>query len=181
MYEESINILKQQGVQFEKGLTFDEIAKIEEIYEIQFPKSLKDFFMVVLPISKGFYNWRNITQDNINYIKQMIKRPMQDIEEFAEEINWCDDWGKEPTNEIELRKSIQERLRKAPKLLPIYSHRYMPMFFDDNPPIVSVHEIDIIYYGEDLEDYFEIEFGRKRQDEIEFHNIKAIPFWSDIM
>lgn len=65
--------------------------------------------------------------------------------------------------------------------MPIYAHRYMPMVLDENPPIISIHDIDIIYYGEDLEDYFNIEFGKKTQDRIEFQNITPIPFWSDIM
>ena len=38
IYEESIKIMKQQGVEFEIGLTVEEIAKIEGIYKIIFPK-----------------------------------------------------------------------------------------------------------------------------------------------
>lgn len=60
MYRESIMLLKSQGIEFESGLTCEEIAKIEEIYKIKFPKSLKEFLMIALPISKGFYNWRNL-------------------------------------------------------------------------------------------------------------------------
>lgn len=32
IYEESIKLLKRQGVEFETGLTVEEIAKIEDIY-----------------------------------------------------------------------------------------------------------------------------------------------------
>lgn len=47
--------------------------------------------------------------------------------------------------------------------------------------MISVHGVDIIYYGEDLEDYFKIEFGQKEQSEINFQRINTIPFWSEIM
>lgn len=57
----------------------------------------------------------------------------------------------------------------------------MPETVDDRPPVISVHGVDIIYYGENLEDYFEVEFGEKEQDEINFERISPIPFWSEIM
>lgn len=100
---------------------------------------------------------------------------------MAEEVYWCDDWGEEPEDEAVISKKVRERLKEAPKLLPIYAHRYMPMISDENPPIISIHDLDIIYYGKNLEDYLYVEFGNKTQNEIEFENITPIPFWSDIM
>lgn len=72
-------------------------------------------------------------------------------------------------------------MKKAPKLIPIYSHRYMPMIDNENPPIISIHGSDVIYYGEDLQDFFKVEFGEKDQNTIKFENINTIPFWTDIM
>ena len=75
IYEESIKLLKWQGVEFETGLTVEEIAKIEDIYKIKFPESLKEFLMMALPMSEGFFNWRNLDQDNVMFIKKIINRP----------------------------------------------------------------------------------------------------------
>lgn len=75
IYEESIKLLKRQGVEFETGLTVEEIAKIEDIYKIKFPESLKEFLMMALPMSEGFFNWRNLDQDNVMFIKKIINRP----------------------------------------------------------------------------------------------------------
>lgn len=181
IYEESIKLLKRQGVKFEVGLTVEEVTKIEDIYKIKFPKSLREFLMIVLPISKGFFNWRNLEQDNVMFIKKVINRPIEDVDELAEDVYWCDDWGEEPENEMDIALIVRERLKSAPKLIPVYEHRYIPMIIEDNPPIISIHDIDIIYYGQNLEDYFKVEFGGKEQSEIEFENINPIPFWSDIM
>lgn len=180
MYKESIKLLKTQGIEFESGLTIDELKQIEKIYEIKFPNSLREFLMIALPISKGFYNWRDTTEDNINFIKQVINKPVLDIKNMAEVVYWCEDWGEEPEDEEIIEKKVIEHLVDAPQLLPIYAHRYMPII-DDNPPIISIHDIDIIYYGENLEDYFNVEFGGKKQNTIDFQNIKPLPFWSDIM
>lgn len=58
----------------------------------------------------------------------------------------------------------------------------MPMLeMKKDPPIISIHGVDIIYYGKNLEDYFDIEFGTKNQAEMEFDDITPIPFWSEIM
>ena len=180
-YEKSINLLKAKGIEFETGLTGVEMEKIESTYKIEFPKSLKMFLMAVLPVSRGFYNWRNFDEDNIRFIKMVMNRPIEDVCEFADEIYWCDDWGEEPENEVDICRAVRNKLKNAPILLPIYGHRYMPVISVDNPPVISVHGIDIIYYGKDLEDYFEVEFGGKKQEAIWFENVQPISFWSDII
>lgn len=181
MYEQSIMILKKNGVELEKGLTSEEIFKIEKIYGIRMPRSLRDFLMSTLPISAGFYNWRNTRQDNIRLIKQVINRPVNDIYDMAEEVYWCDDWGVQPKEKKIVEKEVRNRLKDAPKLIPVYGHRYIPVGRDDNPPIISIHNVDIIYYGLDIKDYIEVEFSEKKQNEIEFKRINHIQFWSDIM
>ena len=60
MYENILSLLEMQEVKFEKGLTLDELNQIERIYQIKLPRSLRQFLMTALPISRGFYNWRNI-------------------------------------------------------------------------------------------------------------------------
>lgn len=181
MYRESIMLLKSQGIEFEPGLTCEEIAKIEEIYKIKFPKSLKEFLMIALPISKGVYNWRNLEKNNVMFIKKTMNRPSEDVNELVEEVDWCDDWGEEPENETNIARIVRERLKSAPGLIPVYGHRYIPVIPEDNPPIISVHDVDIIYYGQNIEDYFKVEFGGKEQEQIKYKNINPVPFWSDIM
>lgn len=58
--------------------------------------------MIALPISKGFYNWRNMKEDNINFIKNIMNSPFLNIYSMAEEICWCDNWGEEPENKIKM-------------------------------------------------------------------------------
>jgi hypothetical protein len=71
-------------------------------------------------------------------------------------------------------------LKKAPQLIPVYLHRYIPIINKEPTPVFSIHDTDIAYYGENLESYLEIEFGNKKQSEINFEIIKGIPFWSDL-
>lgn len=167
MYKKYISLLEQQGVQFEKGLTQEEIELAEKIYDIKFPKSLSEFLMTALPVSKDFYNWRNMEESNVSFIKQIIELPKMNIYNEADEICWNEEWG--------------EKLVNAPKLIPIFAHRYIPMVNGEEIPILSIHGVDVIYYAKTLEEYINAEFlgiNKKFQSLDEY---MYVPFWSDIM
>lgn len=142
MFEKSIVMLTQNNIELEDGLTEIELSLIEEIYIIQFPNSLKQFFMTILPVLKGFYNRRDTSRDNIDYIKKIINKPFKGIDDLAEEVFGCDDWGEEPDDVRELAKEVRKRLYNEPKLVPIYGHRYMPIINAKDIPIISVHGVD---------------------------------------
>ena len=181
MYEKIISLLTYQGVKFDVGLSKSEIDKIEKIYEFHFPLSLRCFLEECLPISKGFYNWRNFKTDNIERIKEKIKKPVNDILELADEVPWCDKWGKEPEDRTVFFQIVKKMIKEAPVVIPIYAHRYMPEIMNGDVPIISIHGVDIIYYGCNLEEYFLIEFGELKQENLNYSGITKIPFWSDIM
>ena len=48
----------------------------------------------------------------------------------------------------------------VPKLILVNGHRYVPCFPDImDVPVISLYQTDIIFYGNNLEDYFKREFG----------------------
>lgn len=110
-----------------------------------------------------------------------MEYPLTNIYEMADELDWSDEWGEEPESKEERIYKIRENMKKAPKLIPIFSHRYMPLCTMRKYPILSVHGIDIVYYGENLDQYIEVEFGNKRQEALEYSGMEYIPFWSDLM
>jgi len=132
-------------------------------------------------VSKGFYNWKDFSTENVEYIKKVIHFPQEVLLAQAMDVTWCEAWGKEPEDTTEYIKSIKEKLAKAPILLPVFSHRYMPVTGEENPPVLSIHGTDIIYYGETLSDYLYVEFGEKKQTDIAFEQIPPVRFWSEIM
>ena len=181
MYKKYISLLEQQGVQLEKGLTQEEIELAEKIYDIKFPKSLSEFLMTALPVSKDFYNWRNMEESNVRFIKQMIELPKMNIYNEADEIYWNDEWGEEPENIIEFITLVREKLVNAPKLIPIFAHRYIPMVNGEEIPILSIHGVDVIYYAKTLEEYINAEFLGINKKFSSLDEYMYVPFWSDIM
>lgn len=72
------------------------------------------------------------------------------------------------------------RLREAPQLVPVFSHRYLPGIAGGTGfPVLSVHQSDIICYGNDLIDYLHHEFGGPAHDApcARLH----VPFWSHFL
>jgi hypothetical protein len=83
-----------------------------------------------------------------------------------------------------LSRPKHERLgrdRKAsPKLVPLVSHRYLPSEPNEaGNPIFSIYQSDVIYYGADLADYFEREFGNTRTPVV--GPARPIRFWSELV
>ncbi|MDQ0201952.1 SMI1/KNR4 family protein [Neobacillus ginsengisoli] len=178
-----VNKLTEKGVKFTTGLTHKEIDEIEVLYNIQFPPDLKEFLTFALPISDGFVNWIDKSKENIESITDRLNWPLEGIV-FDIEHNefWMKDWGKKPSSLKDAVNIATMYYNKAPKLIPLYSHRYIPSTpFEKGNPIMSVHQSDIIYYGENLFSYFLVEFNFKDYDHIDFENIKRISFWGDII
>ena len=178
-------ILTKKEIKLYEGLTDEEFEKIEKFYSIKFPISLRTLYKELLP---EFYNWRDFSEENVENIKNFLNAPIQGM---LFDIQYNGFWKKcfgQKTDDVEENKRIAlEYLEKSnnetvPKLIPIYSHRFVPSYPDIiDIPVISVVQTDIIYYGNNLVDYFENEFHEKKNKEpADLHN-KYIPFWTDII
>lgn len=177
--------LKKVGVIFDDGLTEEEIIKAEQKFQFKFPPDLKSFLKYAMPIrfkgeaSTGFPNWRDL---NSEYLADIITRPLEGIFLDIEDGGfWLKSLGTQPVDFKESCRIIEEAYRKAPRLIHILGHRFIP----DSPnevgnPVFSVMQTDIIYYGANLYDYFQTEFlGRPHLSSGD--PIKPIKFWKEII
>ena len=179
------NNLKNAGVELQSGLTKDEICDIETYYNFKFPPDYELFLSTLLPVNKGFHNWREYKSEKL---RQAINWPLEGII-FDVENNmfWQPEWGDRPDTEG-LRKEIAiANLKKFPKLIPICSHRFIPESpYEAGNPIISIYQTDIIYYGSDLLNYLENEFtyyfrGPNLGVNVDYSKIKRIEKWFDFI
>ncbi len=182
MYTDIINKMKLKGFNFEAGLTDEEIINIEEKYGLSFPNSLKEFYKEGLPIGEPFPNWKDDSEANIKKIKERIIRPYNGIvSDIKENQFWGADWPKYDTIDEKI-KYFNDLYNQAPRLIPIAYSRYIISTPEtDEPAILSVHDSDIIVYGNNLKEYLENEFLLDHNNR---HKTEFLPYmgkWIDIM
>ena len=98
------------GISVQDGLSKEEFAEIERVYKICFPDELRNAFSQCLPISKGFYNWRDFSEENIRHIERVMKEPFRNVVDYISDVEWNTEWGKEPILLSEKKDRIRELL-----------------------------------------------------------------------
>ncbi len=180
-------LLIVKGVVFEDGLLTEEIVAVESKYSIKFPPDLEAFLMHALPVSSSFVNWRGGVESGLieESIFARLQLPLSGILFDVQENNlWMEEWGPKPLTVESQMELVAGRYHNYPKLIPVFSHRYI----SGDPsipgnPIFSVHQSDIIVYGNDLSDYLQNEFSLKVEGPIEGTGlpVREISFWSNLI
>jgi hypothetical protein len=115
-------------------------------------------------------------------IKQALEWPIESLLSSIERgFIWRQEWSEKPTSSDVRKEAAQSFIARAPKLIPLLSHRYLPETpHEVGNPVFSNFYSDVIYIGVDLADYFEREltgnFNLPRPGQL-----KQIPFWSDLV
>jgi len=162
-------------VDFEPGLSDSEIERVESCFAFRFPPDLRAFLQTALPVGDRFPNWRDYDETSI---REWLVSPLDGVC-FDVEHNgfWMAEWGNRPASIETALRTCRALLNEAPRLIPIFAHRFMP----GEPstvgnPVFSILQTDIIPYGFDLEDYLRHEFalgGRKPWPT----EVRKIRFW----
>ena len=183
-FEDLELMLRSHGIILGAGLSDRQIEQAEQRWGIRFPPDLAQMLSRFVPCSKGFYNWDDQSQDSVSSIKNALYWPVEGILFDVEKNNfWMRDWGERPAQIEEALQVAKIHLAKVPKLIPIYQHRYLPSEPNEaNNPIFSVWQTDIIYYGSNIYEYFEMELRLIKHSDIQFDKIKkGIPFWGYLL
>lgn len=93
---------------------------------------------------------------------------------------WWAEWGNRPNAAEERTEVLTQVLSHAPKLIPIFGHRYLPATPSQaGNPVFSVYQSDVIHYGADLADYLDREEnGWEAQP---WPEVREIDFWSELV
>ena len=179
-----ITFLKDKNILFDNGLNDVEFLQVEQKFNLCFPPDLKIFLQTGLPISDKFPNWRKALTDTqtADIINERLEEPLSGVLFDIEHNNfWTTElWGELP-NTLQQKLSIAtDNLKDYPKLIPIFAHRYISGEPNENDnPIYSVYQTDIIYYGYDLASYLANEFGFALTHDFELLDKpkREIKFW----
>ncbi len=175
-----VNLLNKPGIRLERGLTATQIERAQEIYDVRFPPDLRELLENVLPLDppdferRHFPDWRD--EDN-QHIRWRLEFPLDGLLFDVERNNfWLHEWGIKPEALEEQLEVARRAVANAPRLIPIWGHRFLPSEPNERGnPVLSVHQTDIIVYGRDLLSYFQNELGSKYEN---IEPTRPIRFWN---
>ncbi|KAL8473202.1 hypothetical protein ACS0TY_029472 [Phlomoides rotata] len=159
-----ISHLTNSRIPVQPGLTESEFAVAEAEFEFAFPPDLKAVLSAGLPVGAGFPDWRSTGSARL-HLRASIDLPIASISfHIARNALWSKSWGPRPSDPERALKIARNALKRAPLLIPIFNHCYIPC----NPclagnPIFYVDENRIFCCGFDLSDFFDRESTLFRQ------------------
>ncbi|MEZ5977554.1 MAG: SMI1/KNR4 family protein [Planctomycetota bacterium] len=143
------------------------------------PLDLRELLARALPIGERFPDWRAPASDAV---RERMQWPLDSLLFDVEHDGfWPAAWGSRPAGLEDALALATREFARAPRLVPLYGHRYLPV---DPPesgnPVFSVYQTDVILYGSSLELYFATEFGTLPWKEAVAKPARHVPFWSEL-
>ncbi len=79
-----IGRLKEAGVRFDAGMTALELDRAEECFGFRFPREIREFLMLAVPVGEEFFDYRDCSQENrerfAEFYDEMERRFRFDLE-----------------------------------------------------------------------------------------------------
>ncbi|WP_060180650.1 hypothetical protein [Streptomyces sp. IMTB 1903] len=145
--------------EIQPGLSERELDAVEARFGFTFSADHRVFLAAGLPHgSRSWPDWRN--GDPVD-LAGRLSGPVEGVL-FDVEHNgfWHPAWPPRPAGTSNALQVARSELATVPQLVPVYSHRYLPGTAGEcGHPVLSVHQSDIIIYGNDLGDYVRREFA----------------------
>jgi hypothetical protein len=179
LVEQALKRLERVGVTLTRGLGDREFVRIEERFGFRFSAEHRAMLAVALPTGRYWVDWRHAAPDDL---QGRLDWPVDGVV-FDVHNNgfWPASWGERPVGRAMAEQRARSHLARVPTLVPVYSHRYLPAGPAPAPsPVFSVHQTDVIFYGDNLLDYLAHEFGMTPPHPADLNGRRHIDFWSDL-
>ncbi|WP_338743290.1 hypothetical protein [Actinomadura luteofluorescens] len=187
--EAARRLARRGGIEFAPGLTEAEFEEIEQTYGFEFADDHRAFLAEGLPLSgpswpgrSGKTPWPNWRKGVPAELRKQLEWPVEGAL-FDVERNglWYSAWGQRPSDPAVAVDVARSHLERAPKLVPVRGHRYLPAGRGAfGHPVLSIVQTDIVFYGTDIADYITNEFdgGHISAD---WTPPPLVTFWSDFL
>ena len=165
------------GAKWLPGLTDVEIDALEVKWSLRFPPDMRLFLKILNAIDrpdyyeeeewdangngtgvfttievKQFHNWRDDDEEIARRLRWPLETILGDV--IGANRVWLKVWGPRTALDAECAPIVEEWIKRAPRLIPIYGHRFLvgePCVAGN--PVLSVYGTDTIVYGWDLRKY----------------------------
>ncbi|MED6166008.1 hypothetical protein PIB30_104968, partial [Stylosanthes scabra] len=153
-----ITHLRNSHIPVEPGLSDSEFAIAEAEFGFTFPPDLRAVLAAGLPVGAGFPDWR-ASGISRQLLRSSLELPAAAVSvHVARNAIWAKTWGPRPNEPTKALCVARNTLKRAPILVPIFDHCYVPC----NPclagnPVFFIDEERMFRCGFDLSDFFERE------------------------
>ncbi|WP_405786748.1 hypothetical protein OG753_01385 [Streptomyces sp. NBC_00029] len=157
--EEAKDLQKMLPAEIGPGLDERELGRIEERFGFRFAADHRVFLAAGLP--HGTRAWPDWRGGDPAELAHRLAGPAEGVLFDMEHARfWHPDWRARPAQTSDALRLARAELAAAPPLVPVYGHRYLPATAGEwGHCVLSVHQSDIIVYGNDLADYIRHEFA----------------------
>jgi hypothetical protein len=140
------------------GLTGAELDAVEAEFAFSFADDHRAFLAAGLPYGRSWPDWRD---GDRAALRERLAWPVEGVLfDVVQNEFWYDGWGPRPADEDDAVAIARGQLVTAPRMVPVYSHRYLPAGRGTSGhPVLSIYQTDVIGYGADLVDFLQQEFG----------------------
>ncbi|MBT9254580.1 hypothetical protein KMZ32_03900 [Phycicoccus sp. MAQZ13P-2] len=164
------------GVQLERGLSDRELSRVQDRLGFTFGPEHRELLQSAMPVGRSWPDWRNDPEDEL---RGRLDRPIEGvIFDVRNNGFWPASWGHRPDGSEDREREARSRLADVARLVPVFSHRCLPSGAQFAPsPVFSVHQTDVIFYGDNLLDYVAHEF---KVPPLHPSARVHVPFWSNL-
>jgi len=168
--------LRHSDATLEPGLTGGELDRLEAEFDFAFAPDHRLALSVALPVGGMWPNWR---EDGARRLRARLAMPVEGVLFDVENHGvWFADWGTRPAQTRHAIRSARYHLERAPRLVPLYGHRYLPGVADAwGQPVLSVTRTDVVVHGANLLDWLAHEFAATPARP----GVVTAPFWRDLV
>lgn len=155
--EQVITHLRSSGIEFQSGLSNPEFACAEAEVRFTLPPDLPPIPSISLPVGPRFPDWH--AGGARLHLRASIDLPVAAITfRVAGNSLLSKSWGLRPLEPVMALWVARNALKRAPVLIPIFNHCYIPCSQPlAGSPVFFVHEDRIFCCTSDLSDFFERE------------------------
>ncbi|MBQ0152480.1 MAG: SMI1/KNR4 family protein [Chryseobacterium sp.] len=128
----------QEGSKWNKGLSEEQLKDFQNQMNLEFPKSLKNFYRTMNGLNKPSVN-NNGGEGTLEYGSLFYSYP-EDIKIIKSQIEWV----------LEANKITQDEFKTQnfPPIFPYFGHRFL--IFDHPENALSMYGDDIIFWADNL-------------------------------
>ncbi|MEU5860846.1 hypothetical protein ABZ815_06720 [Nonomuraea sp. NPDC047529] len=188
---EAARRLASSGVcEVRPGLTDEEFAWIGKEYGIEFADDHRAFLAAGLPINSARPDegatwerpWPDWREGDEEELRRPVGWPVRVVLQDVERGDWLRSWGARPESDEQALRVAAQELARAPKLIPIYGHRFLPGGRGTyGGQVLSIWGTDIISYGRDLAEYVTHDFHPRDEEADPGEEGDATPVWGEFI